>query len=92
MSDGLEAHFDYFLANRNTVIAANRVLDATGLEDHSRELVSAVLMSWLVFVRTLCVDWLTNQTFSRGELHEMCIGALRGALGSVHRFLRACRT
>ncbi|MEU1628109.1 helix-turn-helix domain-containing protein [Streptomyces sp. NPDC020096] len=105
LSDGLDAHIDYFVANRNTVLAANRVLagdrviqaviaeelaalrrrllDATGLADGPKEMVSAALMSWLVFVRTLSVDWLMNQTFSRTELRDMCLGALRGALGAV---------
>lgn len=105
LSAALNAHIDYFVANRNTVLAANRVLagdrviqaivhdecatvgrrllDATGLEDRPRELVSAVLMSWLVFVRTLSVDWLTNESFSRDELHDMCVGALQGALSPI---------
>ncbi|MEU9123119.1 TetR/AcrR family transcriptional regulator [Streptomyces sp. NPDC048506] len=105
LSAGLDAHIDYFVANRNTVLAANRVLsgdpviqavitdelavlrqrllDATGLEDGSRRMVSTALMSWLVFVRTMCVDWLTHQTFSRTELRDMCVGALTGALGAV---------
>ncbi|MGY4957057.1 TetR/AcrR family transcriptional regulator [Streptomyces nigrescens] len=102
---GLDAHIDYFAANRNTVLAANRVLagdpviqtvitdeltelrrrllDSTGLGDGPGEPVSAALMGWLVFVRTLCVDWLTHQTFSRTELREMCVGALLGALRPV---------
>ncbi|WP_040406799.1 TetR/AcrR family transcriptional regulator [Amycolatopsis nigrescens] len=102
---GLDAHFDYFVANRNTVLAANRVLagdpmiqaiitdelaelrrrvlDATGLEGRPRELASVALMGWLVFVRVVCVDWLTNEGFSRDELRELCVGALRGALGAV---------
>ncbi len=100
--DGLDAHIDYFVENRHTVLAANRVLagdpviqaiiseelavlrhrllDATRLDDERRETVSAVLMSWLVFVRTLCVDWLANESFSRVELRDMCSGALLGAL------------
>ncbi|QWF83263.1 TetR/AcrR family transcriptional regulator [Amycolatopsis sp. CA-230715] len=102
---GLEAHFDYFVANRNTVLAANRVLagdpviqaiitdelaelrgrvlDATGLEDSARDMASAALMGWLVFVRVLCVEWLTHEAFSRTELREMCMGALLGALRPV---------
>ncbi|MDT0450778.1 TetR/AcrR family transcriptional regulator [Streptomyces hesseae] len=105
LSAGLDVHFDYFAANKNTVLAANaeltgdpviqaiindelaelrrRVLDATGLEDRARGVVSAALTSWLVFVRALCVEWLANETFSRTELHDMCVGALRGALGAV---------
>lgn len=105
LSTGLDTHIDYFVANRNTVLAANRVLagdgviqtiidnqcaelgrrllDTTELEGGQREMVSAALTSWLVFVRVLCVDWLTNQTFSRVELREMCAGALLGALDKV---------
>lgn len=99
---GLDAHIDYFIENRNTVLAANRVLagdpviqaiisdelavlrqrmlDLTPLDDQRREIVSAVLMSWLVFVRTLCVDWLANQSAPRDELRDICSGALLGAL------------
>ncbi|MFJ8386572.1 TetR/AcrR family transcriptional regulator [Streptomyces sp. NPDC094438] len=105
LSAGLDIHFDYFAANRHTVLAANRVLagdpviqaiitdelaelrrrvlDATGLDGRSRDTVSAALTSWLVFVRALCVEWLTNEAFSRTELHAMSVGALRGALGAV---------
>ncbi|MGW2231870.1 TetR/AcrR family transcriptional regulator [Streptomyces formicae] len=105
LSAGLDAHFDYFAANKHTVLAANRVLagdpviqsiitgelaelrrrllDATVLGDGPRELVSSALTSWLVFVRVLCVDWLTNESFTRAELHAMSVGALKGALGAV---------
>ncbi|GAA0381201.1 TetR/AcrR family transcriptional regulator [Streptomyces blastmyceticus] len=105
LSAGLDIHFDYFAANRNTVLAANRelvgdpviqavitdelaelrqrVLDATGLDGRPRDTVSAALTSWLVFVRALCVEWLTNEAFSRAELHAMSVGALRGALAAV---------
>ncbi|MFE0019778.1 TetR/AcrR family transcriptional regulator [Amycolatopsis sp. NPDC059021] len=99
---GLDAHFDYFLAHRNTVLAANhtlagdpviqavitgelavlrqRLLDTSGLTKHARDLMSAALTGWLLFVRVLCVEWLTTQSFSRTELREMCVGALMGAL------------
>lgn len=103
---GLDAHLDYFVANRNTVLAANRVLagdptiqavisdelaelrrrllDVVGLHGPRRHLVSATLWSWLVFVRTLCVDWLANpDAFSRDELRAVCSGALLGALDAV---------
>ncbi|MFE9119950.1 TetR/AcrR family transcriptional regulator [Streptomyces sp. NPDC007172] len=105
LSAGLDLHFDYFAANRNTVLAANRVLagdpviqaiindelaelsrrvlGATALEGRARDTASAALTAWLVFVRALCVDWLTHETFSRTELHDMSVGALRGALGAV---------
>ncbi|MFD9888424.1 hypothetical protein ACFWY9_03730 [Amycolatopsis sp. NPDC059027] len=99
---GLEAHFDYFLAHRNTVLAANRtlagdpviqavitgepavlrqrLLDASGLTKHARDLMSAALTGGLLFVRVLCVEWLTARSFSRTELRELCAGALLGAL------------
>lgn len=102
---GLDAHIDYFIANRNTVLAANRTLagdrtiqaiiegeldvlrermiDAAGVDEESRPRLSAILMSWLVFTRVLTVEWLTNQTFSREELRNMCTGALLGALGGL---------
>lgn len=102
MASGLDAHIDYFVAHRNTVLAANRVLagdpiiqaiiseeltvlrqrllDATRPDDERREVVSAVLMSWLIFVRTLCVDWLAHETCSRTDLRNICSGALLGAL------------
>jgi AcrR family transcriptional regulator len=99
---GLDAHIDYFLANRNTVLAANRVLAGdpgiqaiisselhvlrermlaiANVPDERRNIVSAVLMSWLVFVRSLCVDWLERPSCSRVELRDICTGALLGAL------------
>jgi hypothetical protein len=101
---GLDAHIDYFLANRHTVLAANRVLagdpmiqaiisdelaelrrrmlDALAIDGRRRQVASAALSAWLVFVRALCVEWLENETFSRDELRDVCLGALLGALGS----------
>lgn len=102
---GLDAHFDYFEANRNTVLAANRTLagdptiqaiiegelnelrerliNATDLDGSNRQAVSATLMSWLVFVRVMSVEWLANGAFSRDELRRACVGALLGALGTT---------
>ncbi|MFF8263811.1 hypothetical protein [Streptomyces virginiae] len=33
-----------------------------------------------VFVRVLCLDWLTTETCTRAELRDTCAGALLGAL------------
>ncbi|MCX5208566.1 TetR/AcrR family transcriptional regulator [Kitasatospora sp. NBC_00240] len=100
---GMDVHLDYFIANRNAVIAANRVLAGdpvvqtiiTGeldalrarllavlplADDNSREAVSAVLRSWLVFVQVLVVDWLGNETCTRTQLRDVCVGAVLGAL------------
>lgn len=100
---GLDAHFDYFEANRNTVLAANRTLagdrtiqaiidgeldalrkrmvGAAALDGTDRQKISTILMSWLVFTRTMSIEWLANDTFSRDELRAICLGALHGALG-----------
>ena len=105
---GLRAHFDYFESNRNTVLAANRVLAGdphveaiigdeltqladrlvavTGLRGHSRTLLAATMTAWLAYVRVLSVEWLTHQAFSREELHDLCVGALRGAAGTILDF------
>jgi hypothetical protein len=102
---GLDAHIDYFVANKHTVVAANRTLggDPTIQAIISEELdvlrarmlevltvervragaVSSVLMSWLVFVRVLCVDWLENDTMARTTLRDTCVGALMGALAPL---------
>ena len=99
---GLEAPIDYFVANRNTVLAANKVLAgaptipavvsdelavlrerllrSAELRDRPRGMTSALLMSWLAFVRVLSVEWLSHQEFTREQLREMCVEALRGAL------------
>ncbi|MFF3276592.1 TetR/AcrR family transcriptional regulator [Streptomyces chrestomyceticus] len=100
---GMDVHLDYFVANRNAVLAANRVLAGdpviqtimtneldtlrewllTALplaDERTREAVSGVLKSWLVFVQVLCVDWLTHETCTRTQLRDACIGAVLGAL------------
>jgi AcrR family transcriptional regulator len=102
---GLDAHIDYFVANRLTVLAANRVLsgdpmiqaiisgelaelrrrilEAFDFEGLSRDVASAAIHAWLVFVRAMCVEWLENQAFSRTELRDVCLGALQGAFTST---------
>ncbi|MEU9182849.1 helix-turn-helix domain-containing protein [Streptomyces sp. NPDC048550] len=112
LEEGLDVHLDYFIAHRNTVLAANRVLagdpvvqtiidseldvlrarllDVLPLADDSaRAAVAAVLKSWLVFVRVLCLDWLTAQTCTRTVLRDTCVGAL---LGALRPFLEVSRT
>ncbi|MEU9077459.1 helix-turn-helix domain-containing protein [Kitasatospora sp. NPDC048538] len=101
--EGMDAHLDYFVANRHAVLAANRVLAGdpviqtiiTGeldtlrgrllgvlplTDETARRAVSQVLGSWLVFVRVLVVDWLTEESCTREELRDACIGAVLGAL------------
>ncbi|RII18688.1 HTH-type transcriptional repressor KstR2 [Streptomyces sp. YIM 130001] len=103
LTQGLDAHIEYFAENRNTVLAANRVLAGDRaiqtimtdelaalrerllgalplMDDGSRRAVSGVLNGWLVFVQVLCVDWLTEETCTRAELRDVCIGAVLGAI------------
>jgi AcrR family transcriptional regulator len=102
---GLDVHIDYFVANRHTVLAANRVLagdptiqaiiaeemaelrqrllDTTQLDGLSQQTFSAIIMSWLVFVRTMSVEWLLTMSTPRQELRDVCLGALLGALEPV---------
>ncbi|MFE1952140.1 TetR/AcrR family transcriptional regulator [Streptomyces sp. NPDC059524] len=103
LTQGMDVHLDYFIANRNAVLAANRVLAGDPViqtimtneldalrarllavlpltDEQAREAVSGVLKSWLVFVRVLCVDWLTHETCTRTQLRDVCIGAAIGAL------------
>lgn len=100
---GMDVHLDYFVANRNAVLAANRVLAGDPViqtimtneldalrtrllavlplaDDDVRGAVSGVLKSWLVFVQILCVDWLTQETCTRTQLRDVCVGAILGAL------------
>ncbi|WP_317447271.1 TetR/AcrR family transcriptional regulator [Streptomyces collinus] len=100
---GMDVHLDYFVANRNAVLAANRVLAGDPViqtimtneldalrarllavlpltDEPAREAVSGVLKSWLVFVQVLCVDWLGNETCTRTQLRDVCVGAVLGAL------------
>ncbi len=99
---GLDAHFDYFLANRNAVLAANqtlaadpvvqgiinaeldslrdRITDAVALDSRARQRLSAVVISWLAFVRVLCVQWLAEDSFTRDELRAICVDALNAVL------------
>lgn len=101
--EGMDAHLDYFVANRHAVLAANRVLagdpviqtimtnELDALRDRllgvlpladqaTRAAVSQVLRGWLVFVQVLVVDWLTEETCTRTEVRDACIGACIGAL------------
>lgn len=64
-------------------VLRRRLLDASGLSGSDREVVSTLVMSWLVYVRVLCVEWLADPVFDRTTLRDVCTGALIGALGSV---------
>jgi AcrR family transcriptional regulator len=102
IAGGLDAHLDYFVANRNTVLAANqtlatdpvvqdiitaelgalrdRIADAAGLDQLARQRLSAIVISWLAFVRVLCVQWLADEQFTREEVRALCMDALTAIL------------
>jgi AcrR family transcriptional regulator len=102
VSAGLDAHIDYFAANRLTVLAANRtlagdpliqaiiddelavlrarMLDAADFTGHARDVASATLRAWLVFVREMCVEWLENQAIDRDEVRAVCLRTLFAGL------------
>ncbi|WP_024803172.1 TetR/AcrR family transcriptional regulator [Nocardia sp. BMG51109] len=102
---GLDVHLEYFAANRNTVLAANRalsgdpvvqaivfgehtamrevVLGATDLTGAARAAMSALLTSWLMFVHTLCLEWLEHDRPTREQVHSMCMGAFTGAVAAL---------
>lgn len=102
VSAGLDAHIDYFAANRLTVLAANRtlagdpliqaiiddelavlrgrMLDAAGFTGHARDVASATVRAWLVFVREMCVQWLENRAIDRDEVRAVCLRALFAGL------------
>jgi AcrR family transcriptional regulator len=106
VSAGLDAHIDYFAANRLTVLTANRtlagepmiqtiiddelgvlrgrMLDAAGFTGHSRDLASATVRAWLVFVREMCVEWLENQAIDRTEVRAVCLRTLFACLQIDH--------
>ncbi len=99
---GLDAHLDYFAANRNAVLAANQTLatdpvvqdiintelstlgdrltDAIALDPLERQRLSAIAISWLAFVRVMCVQWLAHGHFSRDELRAICMDALNAVM------------
>ena len=61
----------------------DRVVEVVGLSGRPRDVAAAAVLAWLTFVRTLCLEWLTSTGISRDEVHELCLGALRGTLATA---------
>ncbi|WP_280231709.1 TetR/AcrR family transcriptional regulator [Nocardia cyriacigeorgica] len=57
-----------------------RMLDVLAVDGQLREATSAVLMSWLTYVRVLTIDWLDNGSLTREQIRQVSVGALLGAL------------
>lgn len=59
------------------------MLTALGLAGPARELMSSLLTAWLMFVHTLCLEWLEHDTLTREQVQTACLGALEGALAAL---------
>ena len=64
-------------------VLRGRMLDAAGFGGHARDVASAALRAWLVFVREMCVEWLEGQAIDRDEVRAVCLRTLAAALESV---------
>jgi AcrR family transcriptional regulator len=60
----------------------DRVLDASGLTGHARDVASAALTGWIAFIREITVEWLLGQRLSRIEVVDLCMDVLDVALGT----------
>lgn len=68
------------IIDEELTVLRGRMLDAAGFTGHARDVASAALRAWLVFVREMCVDWLENQAIDRDEVRATCIRTLFAAL------------
>lgn len=57
-----------------------RLLDAAGFTGRARDVASAVMRAWLVFVREMCVEWLEDEKIERDEVRAACLRTLSAAL------------
>ncbi|MGW4352217.1 TetR/AcrR family transcriptional regulator [Nocardia sp. NPDC004582] len=57
-----------------------RLLDKLELTGHARQLGALAVQGWLVFGRTVCVEWIQSQSVSRSELAQICLAAFSGAM------------
>ena len=60
----------------------DRVLDASGVTGHAREVAAAALTGWIAFIREITVEWLLGQRISRTDVVDLCMGVLDVALGA----------
>ncbi|MFD4354676.1 TetR/AcrR family transcriptional regulator [Nocardia sp. NPDC058518] len=57
-----------------------RLLDKLEMTGHARTVAAVAVHGWLVFGRTVCVEWIQSQSISRAELTRICLGAFSGAI------------
>ncbi|MDG3015162.1 TetR/AcrR family transcriptional regulator [Speluncibacter jeojiensis] len=58
-----------------------RIVEALGLGGDAAEVSGVAVRGWLVFVRTVCLDWLDHRTVTPEQLRQLCLRTLAGALG-----------
>ncbi|MFH5206919.1 TetR/AcrR family transcriptional regulator [Antrihabitans sp. NCIMB 15449] len=62
-------------------VLQQRIVEAVGLQGHSKDVATIAVRGWLVFTRAVCVDWVESRAVTRDELRELCLRTLAGALG-----------
>jgi AcrR family transcriptional regulator len=60
----------------------DRILDASGVIGHARDVASAALTGWIAFIREITVEWLLGKRISRTEVLDVCMGVLDAALNA----------
>jgi AcrR family transcriptional regulator len=64
-------------------VLRDRLVDVLTVGEAERAVVSTVVLSWLTFVRVLCIEWLSSGVPSRSQVLDICLRALIGALEPV---------
>ncbi|MDH6244017.1 TetR/AcrR family transcriptional regulator [Mycobacterium sp. OTB74] len=59
-----------------------RLLEASGIAGHARNIAAVALAGWIAFVREVTVEWLLDQRISRVETLDLCLAVLDVTLGS----------
>jgi len=61
-------------------IVGRRLVDELGVDGHARDIAALAVHGWLMFVRSVCVEWVQSQTISRDELTQLCLRAFTGTV------------
>ncbi|HKT02165.1 MAG TPA: TetR/AcrR family transcriptional regulator [Rugosimonospora sp.] len=64
------------IVERNLTEQQRRILARLNVKPDQAELVRLAVRGWLLFVITVCLDWLDNRTVSRDTLRDLCAAAL----------------
>lgn len=72
---------DPVMADLNLI--RHRLLDAAGIEGHSRAVASAGLAGWIALIREVGIEWLHGGEISREDAVDLCMSTLPGAAGDI---------